>query len=294
MLGEGRDGDGPGDRGSGAPITTRIVSTDDVSLAVHDFGGDGSPLLLCHPTGFHGMIWAPVAAELTKTHHVWAVDFRGHGDSSLPASSLDWGGMGDDVRAVVEHIGEGAQMVGAGLSMGGAALLLAEANRPGTFASLWLFEPIVVPRIDRSQLPGNPMADAARRRRAVFPDREAARANYAAKPPLATVNPAALEAYVQHGLRDLPDGTVGLKCSPETEAEIFDEGTNNGVFDRLGEVKCPVTVAASGDGGFPAQMATTVASNLPDGHLEHFDDLTHFGPMESPHTIAQAIHAALT
>ena len=35
-----------------------------MNLAVHDWGGDGHPVLLAHPTGFHGLTWAPVAARL--------------------------------------------------------------------------------------------------------------------------------------------------------------------------------------------------------------------------------------
>jgi hypothetical protein len=41
----------------------------------------------------------------------------------------------------------------------------------------------------------NAMAAAARRRKSTFPSREAARANYAAKPPLGGLHPEALDAY---------------------------------------------------------------------------------------------------
>jgi pimeloyl-ACP methyl ester carboxylesterase len=285
----------------GPPISTHLVaSTDGVELALHDLGGEGPPLLLCHPTGFHGMVWAPVAADLVGTYHVWAIDFRGHGDSSLPSlrstaqGSVDWAGFGDDVLAVVDHLNATGPLAGAGHSMGGAALLAAEERRPGTFAGLWLFEPIVFPSLGRIRPSENPLANAARRRRATFPNRAAAVANYAAKPPLGGLHPAALEAYVQHGFRDLTDGTVGLKCLPETEAQIFEGGADNGVFSQLDKVKCLVTIAMSGDGGYPAQFAPTVAETVPDGRLEHHADLTHFGPMEDPATIAHAIRSALS
>lgn len=305
------NGDDPGARGpvpairvARRPVAMHTVaSTDGVSLALHDLGGAGPPLVLCHPTGFHALIWAPVAAELNSTHHVWAVDLRGHGDSSLPTTgSLDWDGMADDVLATLDylddlhdtrHLGGSTSVVAAGHSMGGAALLGAEATRPGLFASLWLFEPIVFPPVDRSVLPANPLAAAARRRTATFDSREAALANYAAKAPLANLHADALAAYVRHGFRDLPDGRVGLKCQPETEAQIFEGAVNNGVFGRLDDVKCPVTVAASGDGGYPAQGAELVAETLPDSRLERFDELTHFGPMEDPSAIARSILATV-
>src|SRR5690606_36662726 len=98
-----------------------VLSSDGVTLALHDLGGDGRPVLLCHPTGYLGMTWAPLAAELADVAHCWALDFRGHGDSTSPASlDFSWTGMGDDVLAVVDELGL-TEMRAAGHSLGGAA-----------------------------------------------------------------------------------------------------------------------------------------------------------------------------
>jgi pimeloyl-ACP methyl ester carboxylesterase len=271
-----------------------VPSTAGVTLAVHDLGGDGPPLLFCHPTGFHGMVWAPVAAELATVAHGWALDFRGHGDSTSPDDGdFDWNGMADDVLAVVDHLGR-EQMAAVGHSMGGAALVTAEKRRPGTFSAMWLFEPIVVPRGEGPVVGANPMADAARRRRPWFPSRDAAYDNFAAKPPLATLAPEALRAYVDHGLRDMPGAdSVELKCSPEIEGRVFEGGATHRAFEHLPEVHCPVTVVVGGDNVGPALLAPGVAAALPDGTLERHAALTHFGPMEDPPVIADAIRAAL-
>ncbi|MGH9230495.1 MAG: alpha/beta fold hydrolase [Acidimicrobiales bacterium] len=279
------------------PPIQQVPSTDGVTLALIDLGGDGPPLLFCHPTGFHGMIWAPVAAHLAEVAHGWALDFRGHGDSTTPASmDFAWARMVDDVLAVIHHLGA-SDVKAVGHSMGGAALLLAELRRPGTFAGLWLYEPIALPRSE-GRSASNPIAATARRRRPWFPDREAAYTNFAAKPPLDALDPAALRAYVDHGLRprhpDDGDDAVELKCSPEVEARVFENGASAGAFDRLGDVRVAVTVAAGGDGGGgPAQVAPLIADALPQGRLARFPHLTHFGPLEDPAGIADAIRAGL-
>jgi pimeloyl-ACP methyl ester carboxylesterase len=276
-----------------SPPAQEVPSTDGVRLALHDLGGDGPPVLLCHPTGFLGATWGPVAAELGGRAHSWALDFRGHGESSGPVSGdYRWTGMADDVLAVVDELGL-TGVRAAGHSMGGAALLMAEQRRPGTFAALWLFEPIVFPP-GRERLGPNPMADIARRRRPRFPDRAAAYANFSSKPPMNTLTPAALQAYVDHGLRDTGHGDeVALACTPEVEARVFDGGLRHSTFAVLPQVACPVTVAASGDADGPAQTAPAVVDALPRGTLERHDTLTHFGPMEDPPTIATAIADAL-
>lgn len=278
------------------PPIQHVPSTDGVTLALIDLGGDGPPLLFCHPTGFHGMTWAPLAAHLAGVAHSWAVDFRGHGDSSVPLSmDFTWERMVDDVLAVIDHLGT-SDVKAVGHSMGGTALLMAEMRRPGTFAALWLYEPIVLPKRDGVP-PSNPIAAAARRRRPSFPDRQAAYDNFAAKPPLNALDAAALRAYVDHGLRPsrAAEGnhTVELKCPPEVEAVVFENGVVANAFERLPEVRIPVIVAASQDGGGPARAAGLIAGALPHGRLERFPELTHFGPMEDPAGIAAAIRAGL-
>jgi pimeloyl-ACP methyl ester carboxylesterase len=271
-----------------------VRSTDGVEVALHDLGGDGPPVLLCHPTGFLAMTWAPLAAALAGVAHCWALDFRGHGDSRTPAGlDFAWSGMADDVLAVVDDLGA-TGLRAAGHSMGGAALLMAEQRRPGTFSRLWLFEPIVFPPAEGGGTLQNPLAAGARRRRPTFPDRDAAYANFASKPPLAVLDPAALRAYVDDGLRDTPGGdVVELKCTPAVEAQVFESGMTHATFAHLAEVRCPVTVAASGDGVGPAVVAPLLAATLPAGQLVRHPALTHFGPMEDPRGMAAAVQAAL-
>ena len=121
-------------------------------LAVHDWGGDGPPTLLAHPTGFHGRIWAPVAERLVAAgRHVWSFDFRGHGDSDAPDP---------DGRRV--HLGRlrGRRARGRRTTSDSPAIprssraatrrarprcSSARRARPGTFARIWAYEPIMFP-----------------------------------------------------------------------------------------------------------------------------------------------------
>ncbi len=67
-------------------------------IAVHDLGGVGEALLVCHATGFCGYMYEPYARTLETHHHVFAVDLRGHGDSPLwPGASLEWADITADV-----------------------------------------------------------------------------------------------------------------------------------------------------------------------------------------------------
>lgn len=275
-----------------------IPSTDGVRLAVHELSGDPSmrPLLLCHATGFHARVWDEFAAAFPDRWCL-APDFRGFGDSTAPTDGVfDWRGFADDVLAVVDHHGlHDVQAVGH--SKGGAALLVAELARPGTFDRLVCFEPIVFPA-PGPDTPGpsvtgpNPMAETARRRRDRFPAYEEAIANYAAKPPMDRLHPDVLDDYVRHGFR--PDGDeVVLKAAPEHEARTYEMGPRLGAFEQLRGVGCPVLVCGSGDGGPPAQLAPMIADSLPRGRFLAFDDLGHFGPLEDPVGVAAVVRGYL-
>jgi hypothetical protein len=67
------------------PVTqphTYMIDGPAGALAVHAWSvndGDraGAPVLLAHPTGFHGRIWAPVAQRLVAAgRRVWSIDWE--------------------------------------------------------------------------------------------------------------------------------------------------------------------------------------------------------------------------
>lgn len=271
-----------------------VTGPDGVSLAVHEHGGHGRPTLLCHATGLHGAVWEPLSRDLDPGFERWAVDFRAHGASVVPPGDpLPWSAMGGDVLAVVDDLGgERGQLLGIGHSMGGAALLMAEQERPGTFAGLWLFEPIAPPpALASAQAGGNRLADGAERRRPSFPSLADALANYASKPPLDVARADALHAYVRHGFVAGEDGAVHLACRPADEAQVFRGGGAHGVFDRLAQVACAVQVVCGGEDDGPAVFAPRIAEALPQGTLETRAHLGHFGPLEAPAELAASVRA---
>jgi len=263
--------------------------------ATYDLGGDGPPLLLAHATGFHGRVWLPVVEHLRDRFRCIAFDERGHGDTRTPpGETFEWQHFADDVLAVVDAWGLD-RLVGAGHSCGGAALIMAELARPGTFGALWCYEPIVVP-VDPPPPPShdNPLTIGARRRREVFPSRQDALDNFAAKPPFDALARDALVAYVEHGFDDLPDGAVRLKCRRDDEAEVYAHGFSHGTFGRFPDVGCPVHIACGErTDAMTPELITAQAAAIPKGSTEVIPRLGHFGPLQDPAAIAASIVRAL-
>ncbi|MDE0580495.1 MAG: alpha/beta hydrolase [bacterium] len=269
-----------------------IASTKGAQVALHDLGGQGPPVLMTHANGFCGLMWQPVARELASVAHCLALDFRGHGDSvSGPDEDYHWDGMADDVLAAVEAI-DPTPRLAVGHSLGGASILKAEQAQPGTFDRAWMFEPVTIPAFSLPRDGVMALGDIARMRKEVFESRQAAYDRYGSRLPFSLLDSEVLRAYVDHGFRDRPDGTVTMKCPRDVEATIF-ENPDRSAFDRLGEVATAVTVVVGTDADPPAMAAPLIAEQLPNATLERFDDLTHFGPFQDPPRIAAAIAAAL-
>ncbi|MXW56999.1 MAG: alpha/beta hydrolase [Acidimicrobiia bacterium] len=269
-----------------------IASTKGAQVALHDLGGQGPPVLMTHANGFCGLMWQPVARELASVAHCLALDFRGHGDSvSGPDEDYHWDGMADDVLAAVEAI-DPTPRLAVGHSLGGASILKAEQAQPGTFDRAWMFEPVTIPAFSLPRDGVMALGDIARMRKEVFESRQAAYDRYGSRLPFSLLDSEVLRAYVDHGFRDRPDGTVTMKCPRDVEATIF-ENPDRSAFDRLGEVATAVTVVVGTDADPPAMAAPLIAEQLPNATLERFDDLTHFGPFQDPPRIAAAISAAL-
>ena len=274
--------------------TSHAFDANGITLVVHDWAGVGPPVLLAHPTGFHGRVWAPVAQRLIAAgRHVWSFDFRGHGDSDAPDTDYSWHGFADDVLAVAEHVGVAGDpdLVACGHSKGGAALILGEQKRPGTFARIWAYEPIIFASDD--PLPPQDdffLARAARKRRNEWPSIEAAFTAYASKPPLDVLTEESLRAYVEYGLRDRGDGVFELKCRPEIEARVYAMGPNHGAFSRLGEIRSAVLVVCGETStSISPELGAPIVARIPNGRLEVLPGLGHFGPQQDPDACVASI-----
>ncbi|MDH4279272.1 MAG: alpha/beta hydrolase [Acidimicrobiia bacterium] len=272
---------------------SHIASTDGATIAVHDFGGDGPPLLFCHATGFCGPVWKPLADSLIDRFRCHALDFRAHGSSTAPEHGhMRWSGMVDDFLAVARFLSPSEPIRAVGHSLGGGVIALAESRAPGSVHSAWTFEPILFPLPPPGEATDAPheseMADTARRRRPQFADRAEVYERYRSRPPLDRLDDRCLRAYVDHGFRDLPDGAVELACSPEYEARTFEQH-RTGADDAAAAMVVPMVVAVGGEATVPVEAAVAVTKRNPRLELRRYPDLTHFGPLEAPERVAADI-----
>ena len=288
---------GPDDASSPACVG---VTADGVDLALYDFGGTGPDLLLVHATGFCAGVLLPLATALGDRFHCLALDLRGHGRSGRPSDGdFAWSGFATDVLTAVDAFGlSGA--VAVGHSCGGAALLLAEQRRPGTFGALYLFEPVVVPhRTAPFPVEDTPLSRGARRRRETFPDARDAFVNFASKPPYADLDPEVLRCYVEAGFELVPaseggDGqSIRLLCQREDEAEVYALGATHGAFGHLHEIGCHVNLGCGEDtDAFGRPFLDADAEQLRHSTVEVIPGIGHFGPLQRPALVGEAVARA--
>ena len=211
---------------------------------------------------------------------------------------MNWHDLRDDLAALLDAL-EGPPVVLAGHSMGGAVSILAAAERPHRVRGLALFDPVIAPRemviaargLTEPANTDNPMAQGARRRRAVFPSRAAVIESYTGRGPFKTWPAQALADYVEDGFRARPDGAVELSAAPAWEASNFCAHLND-VWSALEALRIPVRILR-------AEIASTCnlteaapfqAAN-PDFRIETIPGATHFLPLERPDLVATTLTA---
>ena len=266
----------------------RFTTHDGLELAF-ERSGRGTPLVLVHGNGFCKEVWRPVT-RLTSGFEAVAVDQRGHGGSQVGPPPFDWWDLGRDLLALIDRLELPAPRVGLGHSSGGAALVMSEILRPGTWDRLVLIEPIIFPEVEERD-DADPMVSAARRRRPSFDDRDAARSSFRLREPFARWTDEALELYVEHGFEVEADGRRRLACAPETEAEFYRMTNAGAIWRRLQEVACPVTViVGTASGTHPPDFASSLVERFAMGDLVSVAGATHFVPMERPDEVARVVN----
>jgi pimeloyl-ACP methyl ester carboxylesterase len=279
------------------PLHRRFATADaTIEIAALDWGGAKPIALLHHANGLCAATWTLVAETLAADYRVVAIDARGHGDSAAPAAPGGYpmpafvADLAAVARALLAETGRPRIAYGIGNSFGGIVTAAAEALHPGLFERIAMLDPPIHPddelraRLDPSGGIVDPrplIAAQARRRTAIWPSRDTARAAWADKPMFARWRPRAFEAYLAEGFRDRADGRVELKCAPDVEATIFATSGDLDIYALAPSVHVPVLLVRAARGNLPVQAFDHLARLLP--HCTSIaPDIGHLMPLEEP------------
>ena len=211
----------------------------------------GKPLVhVLHGNGFCGRVYEPMLKPLSRHLDLWLCDAPGHGDSDLGERFLGWNRNADlAMEAFQAHramFGDVPRFA-LGHSFGGVLSCLAMAEHPRLFQRAVLLDPVIFSAtmalgITLAENAGlsrhSPLARSSARRRRHWPDRAAAMAALRGRGTYKGWREDALQAFVDHALRDSADGGVELKCPPEREAAIFSSAPT-GLWSALRRVRTP-------------------------------------------------------
>jgi len=271
-------------------VASRRVSVGALSFRYLDFGEHGRPLLFLHATGFHAHLWMPYARRFAPSHRVLCLDQRGHGESDKPATGYRWEEFGRDIAGFLDALNL-RDVVAVGHSMGGTSIAAAATAGTRRLARAVLLDPVLVPGAPYPEPGwGNPLSAGARRRRAVWPSREAMFRTLREKHTFATWEEEFVRLYVDHGVADRPDGQVELRCPSEIESAIFAHAPMSDGFGFLEQLAVPTLLVRGAESpSLRAANAAEAIRRLPDGHLVSVEGAGHFVPQERSGAVMDSI-----
>jgi pimeloyl-ACP methyl ester carboxylesterase len=266
---------------------------------------DAPPLLFCHANGFCASTYRRMLGELAGCFDIHAIDLRGHGRTALacdPAALKSWKPYADDIGGALDRLNAEERRAWrlAGHSLGATSALLAARGR-SDIAAVALIEPVAPPAVYAILgasplwpfLAGRlPLVRGALARRAVFPDRDAAKAAYARKPLFSRWADGCLDDYLLDGLVD-EAGVVRLSCRPDWEAATF-AAQGSRFREALKAAPRPLSILAADHRTSTVYPRSARWFARLGVKVERAAGGTHFLPMEAPREAAAFLAKALS
>ena len=101
---------------------------------------NGPPLLLLHAQLMDWFDYSRVLPELSKSYHIFVVDYNGHGKTKAPASTMNAKAIGNILATFMENKIKGPAFV-SGNSSGGLLTVWLAANKPDLVKAILLEAP---------------------------------------------------------------------------------------------------------------------------------------------------------
>jgi len=217
------------------------VAIDGMSFHYLDWGTVGCQSLVC----LHGITqtahsWDEVAPALSRTHHVRALDQRGHGDSSwAPDGDYRIATQNVDVERFLAAT-SAAPAILVALSMGGLVALTLAARRPDLVRALVVVD--IAPEVQRGGVENIRSFVAATDELDTF--EEFVTRAHAFNPRRSLDN---IRERLRHNLKQLPSGRWTWKYDPllRNPARVGENLAD--LWERVAMIRCPVLIVRGGE-----------------------------------------------
>ncbi len=271
-------------------------------IAYQDFGGAGQPLHFAHANGYPPEAYRQLLERLSAGYHVLAMRSRALWPDADPHQVQDWRIFADDLERFLDERGIVEGVWGVGHSIGATTTLRLALQQPQRFSALALLDPVIFPRttvllwklIFRLGLAyrAHPLVKSARKRRTVFPSRQAMFDNYRKKPVFQRISDANLNAYVDSLACPQPDGSLRLCYPPEWEARIYVTSmrADLSLWRALPSLRLPVLLIRGAETDtLWASTARRFQAAVPHARVVSLPNTTHLLPLEQPEAVAEKI-----
>jgi pimeloyl-ACP methyl ester carboxylesterase len=257
-----------------------------------------------HANGFNALTYRTLLDPLADDMRLYASDLRGHGQSTLaanPKGMQSWLIYRDDIVRTLNEL-DGRPKMLAGHSMGATASLMVALAKPAWVTGLVLVEPVIMPpqyvrwmKIARAlglaeRL--SPLVAQAKKRRGIWPSREAMFEAYRGRGAFRTWPEDVVRDYIAGGAVDfVDDKQVRLACTPGWEAANYASDAVD-VWRELDGLRCPLTLIV-GDkrSTCPDPVVELLIARRPEIRVVKVPGASHFLPMEYPEIVRREIRA---
>jgi pimeloyl-ACP methyl ester carboxylesterase len=275
----------------------------DVSFLAWEAADARAPSMhFAHANGFNALTYRTLLDPLAACLRIYASDLRGHGQTTLaanPKGMRSWMIYRDDILRMLQEL-DGRPKMLVGHSMGATASLSAALAKPNWVTGLVLVEPVIMPpryirwlRLVRAIGLGervSPIVAQAKKRRSIFPSREAMFEAYRGRGAFRTWPEAVVRDYITGGTVDfMDDRQVRLACTPGWEAANYNSNAVD-VWRDLDALRCPVTLIV-GDkrSTCPDPVVELLIARRPEIRVVKVPGASHFLPMEYPDIVRREV-----
>lgn len=274
------------------------VSGDGIVLNLAVWEGQGQPILCLHGITANCRCWDTLAQALTSTHHLFAMDLRGRGQSEKPSKGYALEYHLQDINCVLDDL-DLDRVVIMGHSLGAFIGLAFAAEYPERVERLILVDgggDLSAEHMEKVFVGIKPALD---RLGQVFPSEKDYLEKMSAAPYIQPWS-SAIERYYHHEIETI-EGGVQTNIAP---AHIMEEAQNIRKVDcatyyprircKVLILRAPVGLLSLDDILLPEEVIDRMIKEIP--HAQRFDvsGMNHYGIVFQPHNDRnQAIRAFL-